>query len=162
MVPGSFQDFPRNPQEPPKTAQDGSKKSPRCPKFHPRCPQDLPKTSRRPPKWLQERSRCSKLPHELPKTLPRPPENLQNASKTAREAPKLPLQPPKTLPSYSVTQIFEILGRFGGGFPIFELGLFAENMKSSLNPSSNPKFQTQYVNLTMSIRCPPWMTAASP
>ena len=113
MVPGSLQDLSRNPQERPKTAQHGPKTSPRCGKFHPRSP--------RPPEDLQNGSNsvqdASKLPHEPPKTLPRPPEDIQNTSKSTQEAPKLPLlQPPKMPASRYVTQILEILGRFGGRF----------------------------------------------
>ena len=72
---------------------------------------------------------------DTPKNPPRPPKRLQ-------ERPRMPQEPPNTPPSRSTTRILEVLGRFGESLPVFELCLLAENVKSSLNPSLNPKFQS--------------------
>ena len=115
-----------------KCFQNGPWKPPRLPKNPPRASQDAPR-------WSQNASKRFQNPSKMPQVPPKmPPRPLQDAQNSPR-APKKP-------PSRSTTQILEILGRFGRSFPIFELWLFAENVKSSLNPSLNPKFQSQHVN----------------
>ena len=107
--------------------------------------QELPKL---PPDASETLQNPSKMPQVPPKMPRRPLQDIQNASKSAQDGSKLPQDPPKTLPRPSPTRFLEV---------------YASNLfdVDALIPSLNPKFQSQHVDLTMSINCPPRMTVVS-
>ena len=101
-----------------------------------------------PPDASETLQNPSKMPQVPPKMPRRPLQDIQNASKSAQDGSKLPQDPPKTLPRPSPTRFLEV---------------YASNLfdVDALIPSLNPKFQSQHVDLTMSINCPLRMTVVS-